>query len=90
LLLGGLFRSLGDNEVRFRGKLTLKVEQSYPATLRIETTLRPVALIAVILCKSERSTTTSITVCSMTWPLTKKLHLDRRLKIDWATQAVSQ
>jgi hypothetical protein len=43
LLLGGLFGSLGNNEVRFRGKLTLKVEQSYPASLRIETTLHPVA-----------------------------------------------
>src|ERR1700733_2223948 len=43
LLLSGLFGSLGDNEVRFRGKLTLKVEQSYPTSLRIETALHPVA-----------------------------------------------
>ncbi len=54
LLLGRLFGSLGDNEVGFRGKLTLKVEQSYPASLRIETTLHPVALIAAIWCESER------------------------------------
>jgi hypothetical protein len=32
LLLGGLFGSLGDDEVGFRGKLTLKVEHSYPAS----------------------------------------------------------
>jgi hypothetical protein len=50
LLLGGLFGSLGDNEVGFCGKLTLKVEQSYPASLRIETTLHPVALFAAIMC----------------------------------------
>jgi hypothetical protein len=54
LLLGGLLGSLGDNEVRFRGKLTFKVEQSYPASLRIETTLHPVALVAAIMCESER------------------------------------
>ena len=36
LLLGGLLGSLGDNEVRFRGKLTLKVEQSYPATSELK------------------------------------------------------
>jgi hypothetical protein len=53
LLLGGLLSSLGDNEVRFRGKLTLKVEQSYPASLRIETTLHPVALVALVMCESE-------------------------------------
>jgi hypothetical protein len=53
LLLDGLFGSLGDNEVRFRGKLTLKVEQSYPASLRIETTLHPVALVALFMCESE-------------------------------------
>jgi hypothetical protein len=53
LLLGGLLGSLGDNEVRFCGKLTLKVEQSYPASLRIETTLHPVALVALIMCESE-------------------------------------
>jgi hypothetical protein len=52
LLLGGLLGSLGDNEVRFRGKLTLKVEQSYPASLRIETTLHPVALVALMMCES--------------------------------------
>jgi hypothetical protein len=57
LLLGGLFGSLGDNEVGFRGKLSLKVEQSYPASLRIETTLHPVALVATILCESERRPT---------------------------------
>jgi hypothetical protein len=50
LLLGGLFGSLGDNEVGFRGKLTLKVEQSYPTHLRIESTLHPVALVAAIMC----------------------------------------
>ena len=32
LLLRGLFGSLGDDEIRFRGKLTLKIEQSYPAS----------------------------------------------------------
>jgi len=57
-LLGGLFGSLGDNEVRFRGKLALKVEQSYPARLRIETTLHPVALVTTILCESERRPST--------------------------------
>jgi hypothetical protein len=50
LLLGGLFGSLGDHEVGFRGKLTLKVEQSYPTHLRIESTLHPVALVAAIMC----------------------------------------
>ena len=28
LLLAGLFGSLGDNEIRFRGELTFKIEQS--------------------------------------------------------------
>jgi hypothetical protein len=49
LLLDGLFGSLGDNEVGFRGKLTLKVEQSYSASLRIENALYPVALVAAIM-----------------------------------------
>ena len=66
LLLGGLFGSLGDDEVGFRGKLTLKVKQSYPASLRIGTTLHPVARVAAIMC--ERRSTLSITVCSVTWP----------------------
>jgi hypothetical protein len=52
LLLGGLLGSLGDGEVGFRGKLTLEVEQSYPASLRIETTLHP-ALVALFMCGSE-------------------------------------
>ena len=57
LLLGRLLGSLGDNEVRFCGKLTLKVEQSYPASSRIETTVHPVALVAPIMYKSERKST---------------------------------
>jgi hypothetical protein len=68
LLLDGLFGSLGDNGVRFRGKLTLKVEQSYSASLRLETTLHPVALVAAIMYESEKHLTASITVCSMSRP----------------------
>jgi hypothetical protein len=37
LLLGGLFGSLGDNEVGFRGKLTPKVEQAAPPVSELET-----------------------------------------------------
>jgi hypothetical protein len=82
LLLGGLFGSLGDDEVRFRGKLTLKVEQSYPASLRLETTLHPVARVAAI--TYERRSTSSITVCSVTWPGDEETTLDWRLRIDCA------
>ena len=39
LLLAGLFGSLGDNEIRFCGELTLKIEQSYPASSANEITL---------------------------------------------------
>jgi hypothetical protein len=66
LLLDGLFGSLGDNEVGFRGKLALKVEQSYPASLRIENALHPVALVAAIMCETKPSQ--SITVCSVPGP----------------------
>jgi len=84
LLLGGLFGSLGDNEVRFRGKLTLKVEQSYPASLRIETTVHPVALDAAILCESRTRPASEYNSLLQDRPATKKLHRDWRLKIDWA------
>jgi hypothetical protein len=30
LLLAGLFGSLGDNEIRFSGKLAFEIKQSYP------------------------------------------------------------